>query len=452
MIYEEELLAGNGFRTLADWRTRKLKPSALKALRALAHHEQALTASQLAGEARLSPSTAREIAKAFVAQGYAQRVSEKVSGRNAYMVTPLGQEAALAAKIIAAQDEGAKLADPALLEKQEILRALAAKEVTMREIRSMRAKKRPGKHRVVLGPNGERAREMVGPHRWSDPWHVCKSCGRHHTLREHRHHKHDGERYRVSMGGALFPGDPVPKDPPFEFTMFNPGDLRARVVSHAVWRIRQLRDTPPPPGFTARKTFSPEQLHKMVGDLFGGSAGIPSWMLDYADKVSFPKLREEIVSSFLQEPNPRRSRPWAQSSTENRTPIIPFEVFRDQEFMPIWRRAVASGKIPPEIIQACPTLMPNVMLTEQLTQLHCKNSRRYAQVIPNRLQFEFALQTLWLPAAHRGGLIAHEIGHVLAPEGSEDDADRAAHKVLGIKITYDKRWPGKGLQKGRVVR
>lgn len=704
MVYEEELLAGNATYTIESWRAKgRLKPSALRALNALAHLEQALTASQLAGEARLSPGTAREVAKALVVHGYADRVTERVAGRAAYRISSLGQEAAMAFTIIAAQDEGARLSDPAYLEKQEIEKAIKEGFLTRRDVRSMAAKKRPGPHRVTRGPKGERGRTMVTPHGTKG---LCRSCGRHHTLREHRHHRVPGETYRVSMGGMLFPGDPVPADHPFEFSMFNPppqglefsveskdngtieilalinmrgvgtiivkpriddavvisilvmekwrrkhiatalyhkaaevvsrygmflsSDTMREPAAEAFWRKQKIKGratleggrytlTEIPPkslenpldeemrraersgdsaklermkaralgqqchmiactkpavelfylkwygeevplcrehlDFAKRPAGSDEnprrsrpwakgsvenpqddKLRLMLRDIqsggdpspqvfnalsragfltpqgdailwsgdvvsgafgtvhqgnvvlwptgqvllwvpsFGGYVsdpfpllkGVPDWGVRLITSSRNQEIMEAVIRGkknelderegrfFLSDgsllppaENPRRSRPWAKGSVEGgRTPLIPFEVFRDQEFMPIWRRAVASGKIPPSIIATEPT----VLLTEQLTQLHCKNARRYAQVIPNRLQFEFALQTLWLPAAHRGGLIAHEIGHVLCPEGSEEDADRAAHRILGIKVTYDKRWPGKGLQKGRVVR
>jgi hypothetical protein len=84
-----------------------------------------------------------------------------------------------------------------------------------------------------------------------------------------------------------------------------------------------------------------------------------------------------------------------------------------------------------------------------LDQEHARNPRRYAQVVPNDLLFEFSQAILWLPREHRIGLLAHEVGHCLDPLGGEDGADEAALRVLGIKIGYDPRWPGKGLQTAR---
>lgn len=81
-----------------------------------------------------------------------------------------------------------------------------------------------------------------------------------------------------------------------------------------------------------------------------------------------------------------------------------------------------------------------------LDTVHALDPRRYGQVIPETRVFEFATATLQLPYCHRRGLMAHEMGHVLVPETSEDGADAAVLQVLGVQIGYDRRWPGKGLQ------
>lgn len=99
----------------------------------------------------------------------------------------------------------------------------------------------------------------------------------------------------------------------------------------------------------------------------------------------------------------------------------------------------------PRYLIACRGQDPLVEIDPGLTKLHQRNARRYAQVYPESLCFQFAEQTLWLPKANRIALIAHEIGHLI-DTGSEASADRAAWRVLGIRIAYDKRWPGKGLQ------
>jgi hypothetical protein len=89
-------------------------------------------------------------------------------------------------------------------------------------------------------------------------------------------------------------------------------------------------------------------------------------------------------------------------------------------------------------------------LSDRMSAVHERNQRRYAEVEPDGLHFYFAPEVLWLPADNRRGLIAHELGHVLCRDlpggGTEDDADRAAQRVLGVTIAYDGRWPGKGLQ------
>lgn len=94
-----------------------------------------------------------------------------------------------------------------------------------------------------------------------------------------------------------------------------------------------------------------------------------------------------------------------------------------------------------------------------LSRLHETNSRRYAQVYfpggervagSGEARYEFAEQARWLPARNLRGLVAHEVGHELAGAyGSEEEADAAAERALGVKIGYDRRWPGKGLQRAR---
>lgn len=91
---------------------------------------------------------------------------------------------------------------------------------------------------------------------------------------------------------------------------------------------------------------------------------------------------------------------------------------------------------------------PEIRWTEALDQVHRRNARRYAQTIvyEDPPVFELAPQTVWLPEPQRHGLLAHEVGHVLDPDGDEDDADAAAASAFGVLIGYDRRWPGKGLQ------
>lgn len=122
---------------------------------------------------------------------------------------------------------------------------------------------------------------------------------------------------------------------------------------------------------------------------------------------------------------------------------ISFQRFLD-EFARVWLRGplrLTHGR------------RPKVVLDEELAQTHARNCRRYAWVDVPLREFHFAPQVLWLPAANRLGLLGHEVGHVIAGlRGDEDDADRASLEVFGISIGYDLRFPGKGLQTGRLIR
>lgn len=112
------------------------------------------------------------------------------------------------------------------------------------------------------------------------------------------------------------------------------------------------------------------------------------------------------------------------------------------EFDDVWVRVFPNDRFPP------------ILFTKALAITHTVCARRYAEVDLRRRIFHFAPQVLWLPKPHRLGLIAHEIGHLLTYyakgfQHTEDEADASAERLLGIKITYDHRWPGKGLQRGR---
>jgi hypothetical protein len=98
---------------------------------------------------------------------------------------------------------------------------------------------------------------------------------------------------------------------------------------------------------------------------------------------------------------------------------------------------------------------------QPLTELHERNHRRYAQVyFPGGDRFagngvaryEVAEQIRWLPARQLRAVLGHEVGHELAPTAGEAGADQAAERALGMKITYDPRWPGKGLQRANPSR
>jgi hypothetical protein len=91
-----------------------------------------------------------------------------------------------------------------------------------------------------------------------------------------------------------------------------------------------------------------------------------------------------------------------------------------------------------------------------LDREHEGDCRRYAQVYAHNFRFQFTSAILSLPERHRLGLLAHEVGHVIAirrhGDMSEDGADDRSRDVLGITIGYDMSWPGKGLQYARKIR
>ena len=121
------------------------------------------------------------------------------------------------------------------------------------------------------------------------------------------------------------------------------------------------------------------------------------------------------------------------------------------------RRAISFNQLVVEVLRLTRPNLPDpwVQLSDELANTHARNCRRYAQVHFARYPavIEFAPQVLWLPRKYRLGLIAHELGHILAPGKSEAEADRAALRFLRVHITYDKRnFPGKGLQVGRRIR
>jgi hypothetical protein len=130
-------------------------------------------------------------------------------------------------------------------------------------------------------------------------------------------------------------------------------------------------------------------------------------------------------------------------------PIVPHRY-------PVLKRPVSRASFIREVQRACRKAKlkgkPTVLFPAALDEEHARNARRYAQVIPSTMQFEFAQATLCLPKKFRDALIWHEIGHVIDPHGTEDDADTAAHRVSGKRIKYDRRWPGKGLQSNPMRR
>lgn len=88
-----------------------------------------------------------------------------------------------------------------------------------------------------------------------------------------------------------------------------------------------------------------------------------------------------------------------------------------------------------------------LVVSDRLGRIHARNARRYAEVRPAPAEVHVAPQILSLPEANRWGVLAHEVGHLFVGGGTEPDADRAALDVLGVKIGYDRRWPGRGLQR-----
>ncbi len=141
---------------------------------------------------------------------------------------------------------------------------------------------------------------------------------------------------------------------------------------------------------------------------------------------------------------------------------------------PVARAKIAPSRLAQEVARTwargAPGVAPPVIaFSSKLEETHRKDPRRYAECVQEpgvrgnvgrkggtcRTIF-FARSILSLPAAHRLGLIAHECGHLALwdshPDHSEDDADDAALAFFGVRVSYDKRWPGKGLQTGRLVR
>lgn len=136
-------------------------------------------------------------------------------------------------------------------------------------------------------------------------------------------------------------------------------------------------------------------------------------------------------------------------AAKRHTAGVPFDP-ADHE-RPRLRRPISLEQIERELGAACKVAGIDefeVYIYPPLTEEHKRNPRRYAQCIPDENVFEFADQFRWLPWEYRLGLYAHEIGHVIDPDPAktEDAADYWGGEALGVLITYDHRWPGKGLQ------
>jgi hypothetical protein len=121
-----------------------------------------------------------------------------------------------------------------------------------------------------------------------------------------------------------------------------------------------------------------------------------------------------------------------------------------EEFYFVWERGPVSAYYP----------KPKIVISQALEEVHRRDPRRYAECevtrkVRQRRRFVyFAPSTLLLPEANRLGLCAHEAGHLILwdKRHTEDDADQAALLCYGVEVTYDRRWPEKGLQSGAVVR
>lgn len=184
-----------------------------------------------------------------------------------------------------------------------------------------------------------------------------------------------------------------------------------------------------------------------VAIAYDGSPFLSVRVLSGRQEEVFSRLRKaglpgpyEVVEypDRVRRPNPEHpSEPVAPYRYPVESPIPPDQLV-DELGTLLQRTHLCDGNPPAE-----------VWLWDPLDREHAKNPRRYAQVIPELRRFEFARATLQLPRCHRLGLLAHEIGHVLDPRASEAGADRIAGQVLGVKIGYDRRWPGKGLQVSR---
>ena len=76
-------------------------------------------------------------------------------------------------------------------------------------------------------------------------------------------------------------------------------------------------------------------------------------------------------------------------------------------------------------------------ICEEAEREHRRNRRQYAHVyhVPGQICL---CKAFWeLPKVYRDGVLLHEIGHLVAgPEGSEEDATRAAETLFGVQIDY----------------
>lgn len=127
---------------------------------------------------------------------------------------------------------------------------------------------------------------------------------------------------------------------------------------------------------------------------------------------------------------------------------------RYAEVRPRLRRPISAEQLDAELAEVCRAAgveRYRWRFWAPLDAEHARNPRRYAQMFRTEdggVVFEFAREIAHLPYPWRLGLYAHEVGHALCDgTETEDEADAAAERALGLKIVYDGRWPGKGLQR-----
>ncbi len=85
--------------------------------------------------------------------------------------------------------------------------------------------------------------------------------------------------------------------------------------------------------------------------------------------------------------------------------------------------------------------------SRELDREHGRHKRTHAQVVLGKREVQVAQAILKLDAAHRLGILAHEVGHIcclatIGEDHSEDQANRAAMEATQVLITYDRSWPG----------
>jgi DNA-binding MarR family transcriptional regulator len=251
---------------------------------------------------------------------------------------------------------------------------------------------------------------------------------------------------------------------PRDFERMEAQALRARGVrahhpSYRVGFVGQRYENPKgvPEGMKLRKgpefAFNGEWLVTYLGRTFpvfhdkGGSGwmrtDIPGWYgtgskafyqasLGWSREEALLRLKAQIDGKAQRCENPCQV-------PGHRHPVARRSATRAEftrEFQALWRRSGVPGRI-------------SVCLDPRLAARHAVCERAYAEVAPATREFFFAPQALALPQASRRALIAHEIGHVLAPRGGEADADEAARRVLGVEVRYDPRWSGRAAADGQ---